>query len=69
MHIKERQWHASQEIIEQPDGSIIFTAETADLHDVRIWVLSWGAKARVLEPESLKEMIKLEIEALDWLYK
>ena len=69
MHIKERQWHASQEIIDQPDGSIIFSAETAGIHDIRIWVLSWGANARVLAPESLKEMIKSEIEALNRLYE
>ncbi|MCA1786985.1 MAG: transcriptional regulator [Desulfobacteraceae bacterium] len=69
MHIKERQWHASQEIIDQPDGSIIFTAQTAGIHDIRIWVLSWGAKARVLAPESLKKIIKSEIEALNRLYE
>jgi hypothetical protein len=69
MHIKERQWHDSQEIQDQPDGSIIFSAETAGIHDIRIWVLSWGAKARVLAPESLKEMIKSEIEVLNRLYE
>jgi predicted DNA-binding transcriptional regulator YafY len=68
MHIKERQWHDSQEIQDQPDGSIIFSAETAGIHDIRIWVLSWGSKARVLAPESLKKMIKSEIEVLNRLY-
>jgi len=38
----------------QPDGSIIFSAETAGIHDNRIWILNWGANARVLAPESLK---------------
>ncbi|WP_152427536.1 MULTISPECIES: WCX domain-containing protein [Desulfotignum] len=38
-------------------------------HDIRIWVLSWGSKARVLAPESLKEMITSEIEALNRLYE
>jgi predicted DNA-binding transcriptional regulator YafY len=72
MHIKERQWHDSQEIQDQPDepdGSIIFSAETAGIHDIRIWVLSWGSKARVLAPENLKEMITSEIEALNRLYE
>jgi hypothetical protein len=65
MHIKERQWHASRETMDQPDGSIIFSTKTAGIHDIRIWVLSWGSKARVLAPESLKEMITSEIEALN----
>jgi predicted DNA-binding transcriptional regulator YafY len=69
IHIKERQWHASQEIMDQPDGSIIFSAQTAGIHDIRIWVLSWGSKAKVLAPENLKEMITSEIEALNQLYE
>ncbi len=69
MHIKERHWHDSQEIQDQPDGSIIFSAETAGIHDMRIWVLSWGAKAKVIEPEKLKEMITSEIDALNRLYE
>jgi|GEM_PF-3728327 predicted DNA-binding transcriptional regulator YafY len=36
---------------------------------MRIWVLSWGANARVLAPESLKKMITAEIEALNRLYE
>ena len=69
MHIKEKQWHPSQEIIDQADGSIIFTAQTAGIHDIRIWVLSWGINARVLEPEPLKDMIKSEVVALIRAYE
>ncbi len=69
VHIKERHWHDSQEIQDQPDGSIIFSADIAGIHDIRIWVLSWGAKARVLAPETLKQMITSEIDALNRLYE
>ena len=57
----ERQWHASRETMDQPDGSMVFSAETAGIHDIRIRVLSWGANARVPAPESLEKMITSEI--------
>jgi hypothetical protein len=36
-------------------------------HDIRIWVLSWRARVRMLSPESLKEMITSVIKALNRL--
>jgi predicted DNA-binding transcriptional regulator YafY len=57
-----RQWKILQMLID-------FSTQTAGLHDMRIWVLSWGSKARVLAPENLKKMIKLEIESLNLLYE
>jgi len=42
-YIKEKKWHESQEILEQEDGSIIFKAEVAGIHDIKIWVMSWGS--------------------------
>lgn len=68
-HIKERHWHESQEILDQEDGSIIFKAEVAGIHDIKIWIMSWGAKAKVIEPESLKMKIKSEIGSLMKLYE
>ena len=67
-YIKEKKWHESQEIIKQEDGSIIFKAEVAGIHDIKIWVMSWGAKAKVIEPEPLRMEIRNEIDALLELY-
>jgi len=33
-----------------------------------IWVMGWGANAKVLEPESLKQAMKAEINSLFKLY-
>jgi len=67
-YIKEKKWHESQEILKQEDGSILFKAEVAGIHDIKIWVMSWGAKAKVIEPDSLKKEIKSEIDSLVTLY-
>ncbi len=63
-YIKEKIWHESQEIYNQEDGSIIFEAEVAGTTEIKSWVMSWGSKAEVLEPESLKKEILSESELM-----
>ena len=59
-YIKEKIWHDTQEIVSQKDGSINFEAEVAGTEEIKHWVMSWGAKAVVLEPESLRQEILAE---------
>jgi predicted DNA-binding transcriptional regulator YafY len=63
-YIKEKIWHDTQEIVPQKDGSIIFEAEVAGTEEIKFWVMSWGSKAEVIEPESLRDDIRAESEAL-----
>jgi len=56
--IKEVEWHPTQQIIDLPDGSILFIATVAGTKEISLWILSYGDKAEVLFPENLrKEMI------------
>jgi len=59
-YITERQWHASQELQNEPDGSVILSLEVASLWEVKRWLLGWGADAEVLEPSELKRSIICE---------
>ena len=61
-YIAERQWAASQQIVEQADGSIILTMETSGGYDIKKWVLSYGADAELLEPAWLREEIIEELQ-------
>ena len=63
-YIREKIWHESQEIHQQDDGSIIFEAEVAGTQEIKFWVMSWGSHALVLEPESLRDEIRAEAEAM-----
>ena len=63
-YIKEKIWHESQQIHPQNDGSIIFEAEVAGTDEIRFWIMTWGSRAEVLEPESLREDIKEEAEMM-----
>jgi predicted DNA-binding transcriptional regulator YafY len=68
-YIKEKIWHESQKIHPQDDGSIIFEAQVAGTDEIRFWIMTWGSKAEVLEPESLKEDIRAEAEMMARRYE
>lgn len=48
---------------EQKDGSIILEMKTSGWWDVKKWVLSFGAEAKVLKPEKLRKEIIEEMKA------
>lgn len=66
--VKERIWHPSQEIREHEDGGVTVTLEAPINYEIVSWILGFGASARVLEPESLRERIRNELETAVRLY-
>jgi len=63
-YIREKIWHETQNIEFLPDGAIIFEAEVAGISEIKFWILKWGAKAKVIEPASLREALQAEAEAM-----
>jgi predicted DNA-binding transcriptional regulator YafY len=53
-YVREKQWHASQKLLPQRDGSVIAEFQLTATEEIKAWVLSFGAKAEVLEPETLR---------------
>lgn len=62
-YVREREWHPSQKITQQKDGSLIFALTASHLFEIRQWVLSWGAGVTVLEPQELVDQVKNELAA------
>jgi proteasome accessory factor B len=62
--VTDREWHASQEIIERKDGTVMLTFEAKGLVEVKYWILSWGRHCTVLAPQKLKEMVAEEIQSM-----
>jgi predicted DNA-binding transcriptional regulator YafY len=60
-YIKEKTWSADQQIIENPDGSIMLSMTTSGYRDVKRWVMSFGKEARLLKPEEMKKEIEEEL--------
>jgi len=65
--IKERIWHVTQKIEDLPDGGVIFTIQ-AHPEEIKRWIIGYGAHAEVLEPKSLREEIRREIQKLQDFY-
>jgi predicted DNA-binding transcriptional regulator YafY len=59
-YVREKIWHVSQKLHERKDGSLVFEAEVAGTQEIKLWVMRFGSKARVLEPESLRVEIRME---------
>jgi predicted DNA-binding transcriptional regulator YafY len=66
--VSERQWHGSQKIKHLPGGGVEMRLELGSLEEVERWILSWGKRARVLEPPELVERIRATLRLLDEAY-
>ncbi len=60
--IKEKQWHPSQKLSFQEDGSLIMELTVSGLEKVKSWVLSFGAAARVISPPELAAAVRSELQ-------
>jgi proteasome accessory factor B len=56
--VRERCWHSSQKLTPLPDGALEMSLELCSLREIERWILSWGARARVLSPPELVERVK-----------
>ena len=59
--VQEKRWHPTQKLTPQPDSSLTAEYQLNALEELKAWVLSFGAKAEVLEPESLRQEISQEL--------
>ncbi len=57
-YIAEREWHPDQKIKEYKGGRVVLTMTAGWLNEICMWALSFGSSAEVLEPESLRDMVK-----------
>jgi predicted DNA-binding transcriptional regulator YafY len=65
---RETNWHHSQETQMQPDGSAIVTFNVPLTEQLESFILGWGEKAEVLEPEKLRKRINKIVRDIAKLY-
>jgi len=56
-YIKERQWHASQELRTLPGGGVELRLVTSGRKELIRWILSWMPDVRVVGPASLRRRV------------
>src|SRR3990172_6167837 len=61
--VAETRWHPSQRLEWRGDGSLVWRGLVAGTHEVRVWILGWGADAEVLEPRSLRDEVAAELRS------
>ena len=49
---------------ENEDGRLLFTADYTDMENLITWILTFGDKAEVIEPEEVREKVRTTIEAM-----
>jgi predicted DNA-binding transcriptional regulator YafY len=66
--VRGRQWHASQQVTDLPDGRSRMTMRLTGLEEVERWVLSWGTHATVIGPPALADRVRSIAAALAQRY-
>jgi predicted DNA-binding transcriptional regulator YafY len=51
------------------NGSVIMTLKVFDTYEFRSWILQWGEKVEVVEPEELRQAIAHTGSAIAELYQ
>jgi predicted DNA-binding transcriptional regulator YafY len=63
-YVGESNWHESQKLTGQKDGSVMAEFHLSETEEIKRWIMSFGQHADVLEPESLKAEIVQELKSL-----
>ncbi|KOA18211.1 HTH domain protein [Clostridium homopropionicum DSM 5847] len=66
--IEEGKWLMDQQIEKTSDGNTIFHTFVNELGEIKSWLLGFGTKVEVLEPEELRNDIHKEIAGMAKLY-
>lgn len=53
---------------ETDDGGLLFSADYTDIENLVTWLMTFGAKAEVLEPEEVRDIIRRNAEEVLKIY-
>jgi predicted DNA-binding transcriptional regulator YafY len=56
--VLETTWHSLQRTERTPDGGLIWRSTVSGVIEIRLWIVSWGDDAEVLEPAELRQQVR-----------
>jgi predicted DNA-binding transcriptional regulator YafY len=62
LYVQEHVWHDSQRVEPDGDGAVVLSLDVGTGDELRQWILSFGADARVLEPAALRDELAAELD-------
>jgi predicted DNA-binding transcriptional regulator YafY len=68
-YLRERMWHSSQTVRDEPDGRITVTLNVSNDFALRTWILGFGALAKVIAPAALADEIEEEASRMVKRYR
>ena len=68
-YVRDRFWHNTQTITENPDKSINISFRLHTLNNVRRWILGFGGNAEVISPPELRDLTLKDAEQIVGRYK
>lgn len=67
-YVEEHHWPGCERKTVAPDGGLLCEFRLSGLQEIKSWILSFGSKAVVLEPQELVTALRIEAEQLAWYY-
>ena len=67
-YVRRRRWHPTQKITKTERG-VELAMDVSGTVELTSWILGWGSKVEVLEPESLRDEIAAEAARVAGKYK
>ncbi len=55
--VRESIWHPSQQLSDEPNGSVLMTVKVTGTIEITPWILGWGDAVEVLAPADLREKV------------
>ncbi|MFN8092107.1 MAG: transcriptional regulator [Vicinamibacteria bacterium] len=62
-YVRERSWHESQLLADEPDGGVRLTMEVAPGFELQAWIKGFLPHVRVVRPASLRDAIARDLAA------
>lgn len=56
-NVAEVQWHKTQRLVFNDDGSLDFRATVSGINEISWWILGYGDQAEALEPAALRRLV------------
>jgi predicted DNA-binding transcriptional regulator YafY len=63
-YIREKRWHATQQLRELKDGGVELQMTLSALVEVERWILAWGGDAQVVGPKALKDKVRISARTI-----
>jgi proteasome accessory factor B len=67
-NVAEVQWHRTQKVIWEDEGTALFEARVDGLGEIYWWILGYGDQVEVLKPKALRERVRQAAEKMRAMY-